>query len=60
MTDYIQAEISHHGNADWRVYLPEWGYTVQATSRPKAEHEAFRVLEEAFGLRSFRIVWHDC
>lgn len=60
MTDYIQAEIRHLGNADWRVYLPEWGYTVQATSRPKAEHEAFRVLEEAFGLRSFRIVWHDC
>ena len=59
MTEYVQAEISHHGNADWRVYLPEWGYAVQSTSRPKVEYEAFRVLEEAFGLRRFVITWNE-
>ena len=58
MTEYVQAEISHHGNADWLVYLPEGDYTVQSTSQPKVEHETFRVMEEVYGLRSFVITWN--
>lgn len=57
---YVQATLSHHGNAEWRAYVPALDDVFIATSRAKVEYNVFRAVEEAEGLKSFSIVWTEC
>ena len=57
MTEYVHVMVDHIRNGKWSAYSAEYGLFIEATSKPKLEHETYRQLEEAIGLTSFVITW---
>lgn len=56
---WVPVDIQHVSRGEWRAYIPGYDQYVHETSKPKLEYETFRVLEEAFGLRAFSIIWRE-
>lgn len=56
---YIQAAIGQRSRDEFYVYLPHLDLTVIASTEEKAKSEAWRLTEEAEGLKAFTIVWSN-
>lgn len=59
MTQYIRADLQQVSRSEWRGYLPDQEVFFRGTTRALAEYDAHRVLEEAFGYKSFVILWNE-
>lgn len=57
---YMHADIQHVSTGVWRSYVKELELFASSTSKPKLEHETYRLIEESYGLHSFSIVWNEC
>lgn len=57
---YLHADIQHVSTGNWRSYVRELDLFASSTSKPKLEHETYRLIEESYGLHSFSIVWNEC
>lgn len=56
---YIPVHISHVRQGEWEAYIPFYDEFVSASSKPKLEYAVFAAIEQAQGLRDFRIIWKE-
>lgn len=59
-TRYLHVDISHISRGNWRGYIPELDHHVSGTSKSNVEYEAYRLVEETQGLKSFVMVVNEC
>ena len=56
MTEYLHAAI--YETADGFVgYVQELGQAKELPTREEAEQEVYRYAEEAYGMKSFSVIW---
>ena len=59
MTQYVRVDVSNVARGEWVTYVSEYDMFVHGTSKDNVELETYRVLEEAYGLRGFVVIWQD-
>lgn len=56
---YYHSDISKINRDLYRGYLRELDYSFDASTRNLAEHEAYRLIEQFTGHKSFAIIFTD-
>lgn len=56
---YFYTDISKVGRDLWRGYVRELDYSFDATTKSLAEYEAYRIIEECEGFKSFSVIFNE-
>jgi hypothetical protein len=56
---YFHTDISKVNSGTYRGYIREMDYDFTASSQPLAELEAYRLIEECEGFKSFSVIFQE-